>query len=204
MYEFEGILKNIGRFIDLTEEERQYFTSILKTTKIRKKQYVAQPEFVCRYKNYIINGAMRSYLVDNDGQEHTIQFAIDDWWISDFNSYIYQTPATLFVEALEETTVLQLEYHAEEKLLELYPKFEKFFRIFHQRALASLQKRVLSNLSMSAEKRYDEFLAKYPAIAERVPQYALASFLGMTTEFLSKIRSDKRKAQAQTAGRNKS
>jgi CRP-like cAMP-binding protein len=192
MDEFEALLHNMARFIAPTEEERQYLISVLRVIHVRKKQYVVQPEFACRYRSYIFKGAMRSYSVDADGQEHTIALAIEDWWISDFYSYVYQVPATLFVEALEDTTLIQLEYHLEEELLARYPKFEKYFRILSIRALANMQKRMLSNLSLSAVERYDEFLAKYPAIATRVPQYALASYLGMTTEFLSKIRRDKR------------
>jgi len=193
MEPYEALISNIERFITLTDEERQYFISLLRLTTVRKKQYIAQPEFVCRYRSYVFRGSLRSYFVDADGQEHTIALVIEDWWVSDFYSYLYQTPATLFVEALEESTLVQLEYHAEEHLLERYPIFEKYFRILSSRALANLQRRMLSNLSMTAQERYDDFLAKYPAIAARVPQYALASFLGMTTEFLSKIRSDKRK-----------
>jgi len=189
----EAIIANIERFVTLSAEERQYFLSILRPATVRKKQYIVQPEFVCRYKSYIAQGALRSYFVDTNGQEHTIALSIEDWWISDFYSYLYQTPATLFVEALEESALLQLEYHAEEELLERYPIFEKYFRILSVRALANLQKRMLSNLSLTAVERYDEYLAKYPAIAARVPQYALASYLGISTEFLSKIRSDKRK-----------
>jgi CRP-like cAMP-binding protein len=190
---YEALIANIQRFITLTDDERRYLSSILRTTTVRKKQYIVQPEFVCRYRSYVVSGSLRSYFVDHNGQEHTISLVIEDWWISDFYSYLYQTPATLFVESLEESTLLQLEYHAEEQLLERYPKFEKYFRILASRSVATLQKRMLSNLSLTAEQRYDEFLTKYPAIAARVPQYALASFLGITTEFLSKIRSDKRK-----------
>jgi len=190
---YEALIANIQRFITLTDDERRYLSSILRTTTVRKKQYIVQPEFVCRYRSYVFSGSLRSYFVDHNGQEHTISLVIEDWWISDFYSYLYQTPATLFVEALEESTLLQLEYHAEEQLLERYPKFEKYFRILASRSVATLQKRMLSNLSMTAVERYEEFLTRYPAIAARVPQYALASFLGITTEFLSKIRSDKRK-----------
>lgn len=188
---YEAILKNIARFIRLSDEERNAFVDILQVTNLRKKELLIQPEFVCRYKNYIFQGAMRSYFVDINGQEHTIALAVEDWWISDFYSYIYQTPATLYVEALEAAVLVQIEYHAEEELLERYPIFERFFRIFAQRALAHLQRRMLSNLSMTAVERYEEYVEKYPAIATRVPQYALASFLGITTEFLSKIRNGK-------------
>lgn len=191
MEPLQAILKNIDRFITLTPEEEEYFASILKITKVRKKQAVCQPGFVCRHKNYIFQGAMRSYILDGDGQEHTITLAIEDWWISDFSSYVFQQPATQFVEAMEDSTIVQIEFHAEEALLAKYPKFEKYFRILSQRALAFLQTRVLSTLSTTAGERYEDFVKNYPQIVSRTPQYALASYLGITTEFLSKIRNGK-------------
>jgi len=117
-----------------------------------------------------------------------IQFAIDDWFISDFNSYITQTPASLFVEAFEDSIILQIEYNDAEKLCSNNPKFERFFRIVAQKSFAFAQRRILSNIGKTAEERYIEFNSMYPSIVQRVPQYALASYLGMTPEFLSKIR----------------
>jgi len=193
MDEFEAIKKNVSRFIQFTEEEANEFTSLLRITKVKKKQFIVQPEFVCRYKSYVYKGIMRAYLVDNNGQEHTILFAIEDWWVSDFNSYFFQQPATLFVEALEDSILVQIEYKAEHQFLERVPKFEKFLRIHTQRSFAFLQKRMLSNLSKSAEERYDEFLQRYSAIAQRIPQYLLASYLGVSTEFLSRLRNGKLK-----------
>jgi len=131
---------------------------------------------------------MRAYLVDKNAHEHTIAFAIEDWWISDYYSYIHQVPATLFVEALEDTTLVQIDYNDEQLLMNTVPKFERFFRIVTERSFAFLQKRMLSNFSKTAEERYEEFTKQYPSIAHRVPQYALASYLGFSTEFLSKIR----------------
>ncbi len=191
MKEFSAIIKYVARYIELTEEEQKYFVSLLRITKVKKKQCIVQPEFICKYRSYILRGAMKAYLVTNEAQEHTIAFAIEDWWISDYNSYIFQQPATLFVEALEDTTLIQLDYNAEQLLMETYPKFERFFRIITQRSLAFIQKRMLSNLSMSAEERYEDFIHKYPTVVNRVPQYALASYLGFSAEFLSKIRNKK-------------
>lgn len=191
MDELETIKKYAARYVQLTEDEQNYFCSLLRVNKVRKKQFIVQPEFVCKYRSYVLQGAMRAYLVDKNANEHTIAFAIDDWWISDYNSYIFQEPATLFVEALEETTLIQLDYHSEQLLKESRPRFEKFFRIITERSFAFLQKRMLSNLSMTAEERYEEFIKKYPAIAQRVPQYTLASYLGMSTEYLSKLRSSR-------------
>ena len=189
--EFETIKKHVARYITLTNEEQEYFVSLLRIVKVRRKQSIVQPEFTCKYRSYVCNGAMRAYLIDKNANEHTIAFAIDDWWITDYNSYIFQLPATLFVEALEQTTLIQLDYNAEQLLKESIPKFEKFFRIVTERAFAFLQKRMLSMLSLTAEERYEDFVNKYPQIALRVPQYALASYLGMSTEYLSKVRNNR-------------
>ena len=191
MNEFHKIKNYVARHIQLTEEEQEYFLSLLKIRKVKKKQFIVQPDFICKYRSYVYSGAMRAYLLDNKIQEHTIAFAIDDWWISDYNSYIFQQPATLFVEALEDTILIQIDYNAEQLLKEIVPKFEKFFRIITERAFAFLQQRVLSNLSKTAEERYEEFMQRYAEIVKQVPQYALASYLGMSTEYLSKLRNNR-------------
>lgn len=134
---------------------------------------------------------MRAYLVDQEDKEHTQAFAIEDWWISDFSSMIYQEAATLFVEALEDSILIQIAHNDMLIALNEIPKLEKFERIITQRALAFQQKRLLSTFTKTAEERYDEFMSKYSAIANRVPQYALASYLGFSTEYLSKIRNRK-------------
>ncbi len=188
MDNFLKIKQHVAKYIHLTEDEEKYFVSLLRIVNVRKKQFIVQPEFTCKHRTYVVKGAMRAYLIDDKGHDHTIQFAIEDWWISDFSSYINQEPATLFVEALEGTEIIQIEYSSESLLLERIPKFEKYLRIITQRSFAFLQKRMLSNLSKSAEQRYEEFLERYPSIVNRVPQYALASYLGFSTEFLSKIR----------------
>jgi CRP-like cAMP-binding protein len=191
MDDFLAVKKNVGRHIQLTEEEEKYFVSLLRITKVKKKQFIVQPEFACKYRSYVLNGIMRAYLVDKEGQEHTIALAIDDWWIADYGSFINQEPATLFVEALEDSVLIQIDYNAELLLLETVPKFERYFRIVTQRAFAFSQKRIMSNLSKSAEERYEEFIEQYPKFAQRLPQYVLASYLGITTQFLSKIRNQR-------------
>ena len=118
----------------------------------------------------------------------SITFAVDDWCITDYNSYIFQQPATMFVVALEDSTILQLSFEREQELKQLNHKFETFFRIVAERGLAFQQRRITSNLTQTATERYEYFVSKYPQIVQRVPQYALASYLGMTTEFLSRIR----------------
>ncbi|MDJ1472365.1 Crp/Fnr family transcriptional regulator [Cytophagaceae bacterium DM2B3-1] len=193
MSDFQPLLDYIKTFIELTKEEEAYFLSLLVLTKVKKRQFIVQPNFVCQHMNYVREGALRSYLVDNKGIEHTIALAIEGWWINDCNSYIFQEPATFFVQALENSVIIQLSYQSEQLLLANIPKFERFFRITARCEVATIQKRVLSNISQSAEQRYEDFAMRYPALLNRIPQYAIASYLGFTTEFLSKIRNKKLK-----------
>ena len=178
----------IDKFVKLTEEEKELFSSCFKEVKIKKRQFIVQPNFIAKHRQYVLKGAFRAYVVADEGQEHTITFAIDDWWITDYNSYIFQQPATMFVVALEDSIILQLDYEKEQELKLQNHKFETFFRIMAERGLAAQQRRIISNLTQTAEERYETFSNKYPQIVQRVPQYALASYLGMTAEFLSRIR----------------
>lgn len=181
----EHILKKV----QLSAEELDLFLSHFKERKVKKKQFIILPEAIAKYRTYVVRGAFRSYVIDEAGVEHTIQFAIEDWWISDYNSYILQQPATMFVVALEDSIILQIHHESEEKLKAAGHVYETFFRIMAEKSAAYQQRRVMSNLIQNAEQRYLSFMERYSSIANRVPQYALASYLGMTTQFLSKIRS---------------
>ncbi|MCG8372683.1 MAG: Crp/Fnr family transcriptional regulator [Balneolales bacterium] len=139
----------------------------------------------------MVQGAFRSYFIDHEGKEHTVQIAVDDWFVSDFYSYVTRNPATLFVEALENSIILQMSYDHIEPLCEKLHPLSEYFRKSTERAFAFSRNRALSNISKSAEERYDEFLNRYPNIIDRVPQYIVASYLGMSAEFLSKIRAKK-------------
>jgi CRP-like cAMP-binding protein len=188
-----AVVHYFKKFIDLSEDDGTAIALAFKTVRVKKRQFVVQPNFVATHRNYVVQGAFRSYVVDDDGQEHTIAFAIDDWWITDYNSYIYQKPATMFVVALEDSLVMQIDFEKEKELKALHHKFETFFRIIAERGLAFYLRRLISNLTQTAEERYNEFEAQYPQITQRVPQYALASYLGMTTEYLSKLRNQRTK-----------
>jgi CRP-like cAMP-binding protein len=187
----DKIIEYIEKFVKLSDEEAQIFSSCFKESKIKKRQFIVQPDFIAKYRHYVLKGAFRGYVVADEGQDHTITFAVDDWWITDYNSYIFQQPATMFVVALEDSVILQIDYEKEQELKRQNHKFETFFRIVAERGLASNQRRIISNLTQTAEERYEHFITKYPQIVQRVPQYALASYLGMTTEFLSRIRNKK-------------
>lgn len=188
MEHYKDLFANIKRYVTLNKEETERLRAIIRTTKIRKRQFIDQPNYVCQYRNYVVKGAFRSYFIDADGKEHTVQIAIEDWFVSDFYSYITQTPATLFVEALEDSVILQMTYDDIEGLCKEIHALSEYFRITTERAFAFSRKRALSNLSMSAEERYLELLERYPNIVKRVPQRVIASYLGFTPEFFSKIR----------------
>ncbi|WP_291722354.1 Crp/Fnr family transcriptional regulator [Bernardetia sp.] len=190
MNSHQNILKNIKRYVDLSSQDEEAFVSIIKRSRVKKRQFIVQPNFVCTHQTYIEKGTFRSYFLTDQGTEHTLQFAIEDWFISDFTSYIYQKPASLYVEALQDSIIDQIEYNEVENLCNTHPVFEKFFRIVAQKSFAFAQQRILSNLGKTAAERYREFNKMYPTIVERVPQYALASYLGMSAEFLSKIKKE--------------
>jgi len=191
MNEIEPFRQHISSRIQLSAAELDEFTAAFKLKNIRKRQFIIQPDFVTKERTYVLSGAFRSYVIARDGADHTIQFALADWWISDINSYLYQKPATMFVIALEASKILQINYDDEQKLKASNPRFETFFRIGAERTAAFHQRRIISALTRTAEERYNEFIESYPEAAQRLPQYTIASYLGMTTEFLSKIRNNK-------------
>lgn len=187
------IVEYINKSVSLTNQEAEIFSTSFREVKIKKRQFIVQPNFIVKNRNFVLNGAFRAYVVDDNGQDSTIAFAIEDWWITDYNSYILQKPATMFVVALEDSTILEISYEKEQNLKQENHKFETFFRIRAERTAAFMQQRIISNLTQTAEERYENFISKYPQIVQRVPQYALASYLGMTTEFLSRIRNKRTK-----------
>jgi len=188
MAEFDSLATHIQKRITFTDDELAEFCQSFKLFKVKKRQFIVQPEFIAKYRFYVVKGSFRAYVIGDEGQEHTIQFAIDDWWISDYNSYIFQQPASMFVMALDDSIVLQISYEAEQELKKRKHGYETFFRILAENTAAHMARRVIINLTKTAEQRYEMFLEQYPAIVSKVPQYALASYLGMTTEYLSKLR----------------
>jgi len=184
----DRILQNIAKHINLNAEERTFFTSVISCKHIAKKTAVLQAGQECRYLSFVQSGALRSYYVDKDGKESTIMFAISDWWITDMYCYLNRKPAMIAIETIEDSVIYQISRTNFDLLLETVPKFEKFFRILMQNAYTREQLRVMENLSMTAEERYYSFVKKYPQIVKQVTQKQIASYLGITPEFLSSIK----------------
>lgn len=185
------ILSNIARHVSLTDEETSFFISLITCKILPKKSWLLQADQECRYLSYVHCGALRSFYIDKAGKESTIMFAVSDWWITDMHCYLNNKPAMTHIETLEESTVLQINRADFDRLLEAVPKFERFFRILMQNAYTREQLRVMENLSSTAEERYQSFLKKYPQIVKQVTQKQIASYLGITPEFLSALRKQK-------------
>jgi len=187
------ILQNIARHITLDKVEQDYFLSLITSENISRKQILLTEGHPCRNIFYVSTGVLRAFFADQWGKESTIMFAIADWWITDMFCFINQQPAMLTIEALADSTIFRLQRNDWETLLTTVPKFEKYFRVLMQNAYTREQLRVIQNLSIAAEERYNNFLNKYPQIAKQVTQKQIASYLGITPEFLSAIRAKKLK-----------
>ena len=184
------LLEYMNQYIDLTSDEQQIPQERANYRKYLKGQYIAQHGDICKYESFVLKGCIKTFYVDNDGQEHIVMFAIENWWTADLGSFITQTPADYNVQCIENTDVIQFSHQALEELFVLIPKLERFFRIIIQKAYVASEKRIIRNFSLTAKQRYLKFREQYPKIEQRVPQYMIASYLGITKEFLSKIRSE--------------
>ncbi len=186
---YDLILKNVARFIDLNDDEKELYISLLKKGSAKRKEFVMQPGEITKYEYFVTKGCLKVYSLDRNGVEHVSMFAIEDFWTGDMASFIGQQPSTYFIKALEDSEFLMINKENFERLFKEIPKFERFYRNLYQRSLVSYIKRANQGISLTAEERYEIFLSKYPHIASRITQKDLAAYLGITPEFLSMIRS---------------
>ena len=182
------IIQNINRHIQLNNTETDFFISILQTKKLRRKEFLLRQGETCKTENFIVKGCLRTYTIDENGFEHIVMFGIEDWWVGDLYSFLTQSPATYFIDALEDTDVLQISKLNLDRLFERVPKFERFFRLILQNAFIAQQQRINQNLSYTAEQRYLDFITKQPNLEQRLSQKQVAAYLGITPVFLSMLR----------------
>lgn len=185
---FEQINKHVTKCHTFSTEELKIFNALLKHKTVPKKTFLLQEGEVCNFEAYIQKGCIRNYYIDANGFEVILQLGIEDWWASDIASFNEQTPSKLFIETIEDCELLYLTPETKEDLLFKVPKFERVFRMMIQRNLSATQNRLINNIAKPAQERYLEFISKYPTIPQRVPQHYIASYLGISPEFLSKIR----------------
>lgn len=182
------IIDHVLRRIELTAAEQAHFVSLLKVRRLLARQYLVQQGDVCQYESYVCKGFLRSFYVDEKGNDHTLHFAMEDWWISDSTSFHLQVPATRNIVALEASVLLQIEKNDLEQLYKDIPIFERFWRILEQKGGIAQDQRILNAISMTGAERYEALITKYPTLEQRMPQRHIASYLGITPVFLSQIR----------------
>ena len=187
------ILANIARHISLGVDEAEYFLSLLKQENVAKKSILLKEGQICRDICFVHSGTLRAYYTGKEAKESTVMFAVADWWVTDMYCFINQKPAMLTISAVEDSMIIKLKKEDLDKLYVQVPKFERFFRIIMQNAYIREQLRVIQNLSLTAEERYTHFLEQYPKVVQQVTQKQIASYLGITPEFLSTLRANKTK-----------
>lgn len=185
---FESINTHVSKCTLLTQAETDLFNSLLEFRKVPRKTMLLREGEICNFEAYINKGCIRNYYIDEQGAEVILQFAIEDWWVSDIASFQSHIPSNMFIETLEDCELLLLSPHTKDELLSKVPKLERMFRLMVQRNLAVLQSRLFKTIATSAEEKYLDFIRRYPTIPQRVAQHYIASYLGISAEFLSKVR----------------
>lgn len=186
---FELFLASVKEHISIAEEEFEFCKTLFIPKKLRKRQFLLQEGDVCRYTAFVEKGMLRTFTVDDKGNEPILQFSMEGWWVTDLYSYLTDEPSRYNIEALEDCELLLITKPSWDILLEKVPAFERYFRILIQNNLIATQRRLISSLTETAEEQYTKLIATFPTCLQRVPQHMIASFLGITPETLSRIRS---------------
>jgi CRP-like cAMP-binding protein len=184
----ELLQKNIAAHISLSDTEMEEFCNLFEHKTIKKKSFLLREGEVCKFEGFVTKGLFRVYHIDQNGFEQILYFAVENWWITDMDSFTTETPSQLFIEALEDSKVLVISKKDKEFAYANLPKTEKLFRVMTQKTHIALQRRMIDNLSKTAESRYIEFAEKYPQLIQRLSNIQIAAYLGITNVFLSNIR----------------
>jgi len=179
---------NIERHIHLTQDDKVRFLSVLRTKTVKKKSIILSENKVSTHATFVLKGCLKAYTVNDNGFEHIIQFAPEDWWVTDMYSFISQKPGNIIIEAIENSEVVQLSRADQLRLFDDIPAFERYFRIITEKSLVSYRTRLMDNMSLPATERYAGFCEQYPTLITKLPQKLIASYIGVTPEFLSKMR----------------
>lgn len=185
----ELLLKNISKHVELTKIEKEKLLSVFETTRYPAKTRLVQAGEVCADSYFLLSGIIRSFTIDDNLVEHTLSFAKQDWWISDMYSFLSEKPGNLYIEVVEDAIVTTLSRRKQLEIFDEIPKMERYFRILIENSLIANQQRLIDNMSLTAEERYEEFCRRFPDIKYSLPQKQIASYLGITPEFFSKMKS---------------
>ncbi|PIF45984.1 CRP-like cAMP-binding protein [Chryseobacterium sp. 52] len=186
--EIASLISYFKSYIPLSKEEIEVLEARITERRIKRKQFILQENEVCQYYTFVVSGCFKMHSVDKEGAEHNLQFASENEWIVDIDSFHNKKPSKVYIVALENSVVLQIEKNDLWYLYTYYPKFDRNFRVIIEHKFIELQNRVLQNISATGEEKYEFFLKQYPQLANRLPNIQIASYLGITPQFLSKIR----------------
>jgi CRP-like cAMP-binding protein len=183
---------HLAKNISLTTEEFSFFSSLLKSSFLKKGEFLLREGDICKYETFVTQGCLKSYYEDENGFEHILDFSIEGWWADDLYSFFTQTPSKSTIKAIEDTDILQISKDDLERVYQKVPAFERFFRLLFQRAYIAQREQINLILSAPAEERYLLFLKKKPYADKRFPQKDIASYLGITPQFLSALKKKKK------------
>ena len=185
----QSILQNIAKHVSLTPEEETLFLYKTETKQFKAKSILLSAGEIATCTYFVNSGILRSFNINDNIIEHVLHFACEGWWIGDMYSYISEKPGNLFIEILEDAEVVIITKENQQQLYQEIPKLERFFRILAENSLVAHQERLMDNLSLTAEERFEKFCSKYPTLIQKVPQKQIASYIGVTPEFFSKMKS---------------
>lgn len=183
------IIDNVLKHLAISTQEQELFLSKTETRQYKAKTIILNAGEICKHSYFVNSGVLRSFNINDNIVEHVLSFACSGWWIGDMYSLLSQKPGNLFIEVLEDAEVVLLSKVNQEILYSEIPKLERFFRILTENSLVANQERLMDNLSLTAEERFEKFCKKYPTLIQKVPQKQIASYIGVTPEFFSKMKS---------------
>jgi CRP-like cAMP-binding protein len=186
--DFNLLMANLSRHISLSQAEKDVFTSLLRSRSLKNGDLLLREGDICKYQSFVTKGCLKTYYLDKNGFEHIIDFSIEEWWADDLYSFLTQTAARSNIKAIEDTDILQIGKIDLENIYQKIPKFERFFRVLFQNAYISQREQINLALSASAEERYLLFMKQKPYAEKRFPQKDIASYLGVTPQFLSTLK----------------
>ncbi|MDR2237379.1 MAG: Crp/Fnr family transcriptional regulator [Chryseobacterium sp.] len=184
----ESLKKHIREYIDISEEKLEKYCNAFSLRKLRKKEFLLKEGEICRHEGFILKGCFKVFRTNDHADEQILHFGIEDWWLSDMDSFINQIPSKLNIQAIEDSEILLISKEDKEKLYHELPEIERLMRLKFQLSIIALQRRIIDNLNKPSDERYQDFLRDYPQIAHRLTNIQIAAYLGVTPEFISRIR----------------